>query len=384
MSHAKLAPSSAHRWMACPGSVALCEGLPEQTSEYAAEGTVAHEVAARCLESGTDADEYLDTVADGHRVTAEMVDAVQYYVDAVRGQILMEADAELLVEQKVTVTSTLYGTADALLFGSRTLHVFDLKFGSGVFVDVEDNLQLQIYAIGALLTFAAKCLKITQVALHIVQPRYYGGAAPWRTKVYQRADLEGLHYQLIDAAKATEAKDAPLQSGDHCRWCKAKTICPRLRADAVEAAQHVFAPPAEAVEPPRAELLAPADIARLLPLFDRVEEWMSAVRKEAFERAQSGQPIDGYKLVQKIGLRRWTDEQAARLLLEAHGVEPYAAPSLVSPAQAEKALAKVNKKLRELVEPLTFKPATGTVLVPETDKRPALSPGAVFAPIEES
>lgn len=384
MSHAKLAPSSAHRWMACPGSVALCEGLPDQTSEYAAEGTVAHEVAARCLESGGDAAEYLDSVLDGHRVTDEMAQAVQYYVDAVRGQILMEADAELLVEQKVTVTSTLYGTADALLFGARTLHVFDLKFGSGVFVDVEDNLQLQIYAIGALLTHAAKCINITQVALHIVQPRYYGGAAPWRTKVYQREDLEALHGQLLVAAKAIEADDAPLQSGDHCRWCKAKTICPRLRADAVEAAQHVFAPPAEAVEPPRAELLAPADLARLLPLFDRVEEWMSAVRKEAFERAQRGQPIDGYKLVQKIGLRRWTDEQAARELLEANGVEPYGEPSLISPAQAEKALAKQNKKLRELVEPLTFKPATGTLLVPDSDKRPALSSGAVFQVIEES
>ena len=44
--HAKLPPSSAERWINCPGSVALAEQLPPPgSSPYADEGTLAHAVA---------------------------------------------------------------------------------------------------------------------------------------------------------------------------------------------------------------------------------------------------------------------------------------------------------------------------------------------------
>ena len=34
--HAKLSASSAYRWLHCPKSVVLTEGLPDKTSEFAA------------------------------------------------------------------------------------------------------------------------------------------------------------------------------------------------------------------------------------------------------------------------------------------------------------------------------------------------------------
>ena len=49
MAHAKLSPSSAERWMSCPGSVALNEGKDDKGSSYAAEGTAAHELAEKIL-----------------------------------------------------------------------------------------------------------------------------------------------------------------------------------------------------------------------------------------------------------------------------------------------------------------------------------------------
>ena len=53
--HALLSPSSAHRWLACPASVAASAGLQDTPSEHAVVGTVAHDIAACALETGTDA-----------------------------------------------------------------------------------------------------------------------------------------------------------------------------------------------------------------------------------------------------------------------------------------------------------------------------------------
>ena len=44
--HARLSPSGAHRWMRCPGSVALEAPFPDNSNRYSAEGTLAHDLAA--------------------------------------------------------------------------------------------------------------------------------------------------------------------------------------------------------------------------------------------------------------------------------------------------------------------------------------------------
>ena len=43
--HALLSASSAHRWLNCPPSAVAAELYPRESSEFAAEGTLAHEVA---------------------------------------------------------------------------------------------------------------------------------------------------------------------------------------------------------------------------------------------------------------------------------------------------------------------------------------------------
>ena len=48
--HAQVSPSAAYRWISCPGSVALCKGLPDdEGSVYAMEGTIAHHMAELIL-----------------------------------------------------------------------------------------------------------------------------------------------------------------------------------------------------------------------------------------------------------------------------------------------------------------------------------------------
>lgn len=59
MAHALLSPSSAVRWMTCPGSVALTKDMPDTSSKFADEGTLAHALAERALRDGKDAKEYI-------------------------------------------------------------------------------------------------------------------------------------------------------------------------------------------------------------------------------------------------------------------------------------------------------------------------------------
>lgn len=83
--HARLSPSSAARWMSCPGSVELTKDMPDTSSSFADEGTDAHELAAKCLETGKPASEFVGlTMGKGNLVTDEMAEHVQSYVDYVR------------------------------------------------------------------------------------------------------------------------------------------------------------------------------------------------------------------------------------------------------------------------------------------------------------
>ncbi|KAA3495488.1 DUF2800 domain-containing protein, partial [Acinetobacter baumannii] len=189
--HAKLSPSSAHRWMRCAGSVILEKDLPDSSSEHADLGTAAHFLASECLEQGKNAadfeghtiviikgnalwiDEATESpVSNFFTVEAEMVENVQIYLDAVRSQA---EGNELLVEQRVDFSEFVgaegsFGTSDAVVLTETEIQVHDLKYGKGVKVDAEGNEQLALYGLGALATFGMFG-DFQQVRMVIHQPR---------------------------------------------------------------------------------------------------------------------------------------------------------------------------------------------------------------------
>jgi len=376
--HAKLSPSAAHRWMNCPGSVKLCEGIPDEESEYAALGTFAHDVAARCLDHGRNAESYIGHTDMIHEVDAEMAGYITEYLDTVRSVI--EPRSTLLVEQRVMVTPDVWGTADAIVVTCNVLHVFDLKYGAGIFVDVVNNPQLLIYALGAAVkaTPLGAVPYVKTVVVHVVQPRHrscghhqsslhYGDLLAWGNDV------------LRPGIKRVLEARAPLAAGDHCRFCDAKVTCPEIRKTALTAAQDLFDGNVADLVPsdtaPDPALLKPGELASALAAFPIIETWMKAVREHAYKVAGKGTEIPGYKLVQKVGNRKWKDEAAVASFFDLFDFDPYAKPKLLSPAQMEKTLPKAD---RSVMAALTHKPDSGTALVPNSDKRPAKNAAAVF------
>lgn len=152
-------PSSGARLLTCPGSAKASEGIPEQISLFANEGTDAHELAEIRLKErfGIKCD---SKVEDLTWYSQEMEDYIEGYVNYVfeKFQEAKESapDPVLLIEQKVSAEryhESLYGTTDVSLISDKTLTIVDLKYGKGVRVDSKENVQEMIYAICCLETF---------------------------------------------------------------------------------------------------------------------------------------------------------------------------------------------------------------------------------------
>lgn len=385
MSHAELSPSSAHRWIACPGSVALSRGVERTDTAYSREGTFAHGVAAQCLLDGTDAASKIGQTGDGFLVDTEMAEHIQVYLDAVRSTLAIEG-GELDVETKVVVSPNIWGTKDAGIRVPHAVHVFDFKYGAGVFVSAADNEQMQTYALGDVLPENLR--PDTPVFMHIVQPRC-NADRPWRTsQTTVKWLMDVWKPTLENAEKAALAPNAPLHPGEHCGFCPAKHFCPELRKQALTTAQSVFknldlvdAP----VKPPSPANLTPQQIAVALAGEELVTAWFKGVTEMATALAKKGE-LPGYKLVAKVGLRKWTNEAEAVEVLKQARINPFAEPKVITPAAAEKLLAKtaLGKKGGEaLVEKLAHKPITGETLAPVSDPRPAITAGNPFTPIED-
>ena len=382
--HSAIGASSAHRWFECPGSVALCEKAPKQVeSSYAQQGTAAHELIEKYFTAPAnnlpDLDLYVGLPAEnGYEYTQEDVDSVKEFIAVVEdyraeAKFILHAEAKFQLD---CIFPDLRGTADIVLVASdmSRLVVLDYKHGMGVPVEVEDNHQLLYYALGAINYVCEKHGQdlmlgwggvFQKVDLVVVQPRCKhpnGIARAWSVSSDR---LDAFAEELLAAVKATQEKNAPLKTGDHCRWCAARGICPAQRDASFAVAKTDFS--VEQGAPPAPELLAVEDIAKILKAIPTMESWIKAVEAQALFLLQSGKEVPGFKLVQKKANWKWKDEAAAaeELSLYLSENELYEPKSLLSPAKVEKLLKKDKKVLEDLVEI----PNTGTTIAPEYDKR---------------
>jgi len=377
--HAQLSPSSAVRWMSCPGSVRMCEGIPDTSSDASLEGTMMHTVSAHCLTRGTDAAGYVGVTdpETGLILQAEQAQAIQEYVDTVRG-IVKATGGALLVEQRLSIwhmtgEEDAHGTADAVIMTMDELIVIDAKFGRGVAVEAEENPQLMMYAAAAYVEHEL-AYDFKRVRMMIVQPRL--NASPeWTTTVQ---GLKNFMAEVQFCAELTRQFDAPLvPSAKGCQWCRAKATCPAI----IERIMDDF----DTVVPETAD---ERDLARIMANADMIEKWVKAVRAEVERRLLAGEPVRGYKLVQgKKGNRQWADPDEAEATLKLMRVkhDQMYDYKLASPTSIEK-LAKAGTvgprqwtRIQDLITQSEGQPS----VAPESDKRPALVTSATASDFDD-
>lgn len=233
--HSPIGASSMSRWSVCPGSVRLSEGMPNIAGRAALEGTAAHELIGLALERAFS--ENVPTRA----VLEDTVKAVLVYADYC--EKLRAGNNPYHIEHQFDLSEIvfpgLYGTGDYVCYETkkRILNIVDYKHGMGLPVEAEDNKQLQYYGLGVLRTLD---YKPEFVRMTIVQPRCYHPAGPirsWSVPALHFIDFEA---DLIDAAKATKKKNAKLQAGPNCIFCRAKSICKEKQSNNVKNAKSDF------------------------------------------------------------------------------------------------------------------------------------------------
>ena len=208
----------------------------------------------------------------------------------------------------------------------------------------------------------------------ILQPRCDNMA----TEVITADEMDAFATELEMRALKTQDPDAEYSAGDHCRWCKAKPLCPQLYGKTVELAQQDFAV-AKTLTLPDKRQLSNAEIANIISFEPIITDWLKSLKQHAQSLLETGAEVPGFKLVKKKSNRVWANPQdTAGVLCEALGDEMYTR-KLISPAQAEKLIDK--KEIAHLIT----KPETGNTIAPEADRRQAVSPSAItdFQPISE-
>lgn len=406
--HATLSPSASARWLRCTASAGAYDGA--ESSEYADEGTAAHTLAARALESGAPAARWLGDKIDvcnddgsvrrTFEVTDEMAMYVQVYVDAIRDRL--HGTAQLLVEQKVdtglesAAFGRITGTGDAIVlsptFGLIELH--DLKYGANPknrvdaltpVVDTADcvgpvildeqtgqlwelNTQLALYGLGALHDFGMLGT-FERVHLAIHQPRLDHMSAVEISVADLLAWGETVAGKLaaIDAG-LTEYKP----SEKACQWCPVKAKCKALADFTYQTVAVDFANVADLTE---------YGVASAYERVELVEMWLKAVKEAAAALADRGELPGWTWEIGRAGTRKWKDPKAVEEILRKtyrlRKDEVYE-QKLISPAQAEKLLAKAHPQRWEDLQEYIVRGEPSKKLVRVTEAKAPLPAAPVI------
>ena len=368
--HALLSPSSASRWLNCTAAPHLEADMPDVSSGFAVEGTLAHAYCAKKLKTflglpTEHEDKEIAELADYH--TGEMDEYTDAYATTViekyNAARAITPDAQLLVETRLDFSEHIpdsFGTADAIIIADGTMDVIDFKYGKGVSVSAFKNPQMQIYALGAYDKFSFE-YRIDRVRMTIIQPRI-DNLSDYELSV---SDLTAWTDEVLTprAQEAFSGKGTQTP-GEWCRFCKVKSRCRALANQSLKTA----------LEKPDPQLLNPQELADVLPKLETIKIWLTGIEEYALHTALSGAAVPGWKVVEGRSTRKITNPTAVSDALSGAGIGRdllYKPQELLPITELEKLVGK--KQFAALCAQWISKPQGKPTLVPESDKRQAIN-----------
>jgi hypothetical protein len=372
--HALLSPSGASRWTACTPSAVLEARFPDRAGDAADEGSLAHRLSDLMLK------DIMKKVSPAQfKKEVEEITRSKFYNNAMLGYceeytaFVMERyseaqshtkDALIYFEEKVSLADYVpegYGTRDVVIIANDTLELIDLKYGKGVPVSAAENKQLMLYALGTLKDFDF-IYDITKIRLTIHQPRIENFSS-WEIDADELKQW-GLSYLIPKAKLAYEGK-GDYVPGEHCRFCRAKSLCKANADYQLQLAKFDFMEPA---------LLTDNDVSEILGKAPMLKNWLESVETYALtEAVNNNKKWPDMKLVEGRSNRKYENpEEAAKVLKEnGYNEDQVYKKELLGVTAITGLLGK--KKFDTLISPLLIKPPGKPALVHVSDKRPAMS-----------
>lgn len=373
--HALLSASGAHRWLECTPSAQLELQFPQSTSEYAEEGTAAHELCELTARywlgeiSEAEYENQRDELAKGKYYNAEMQECANDYAKFVAEKTAAARetceDAFTALEVRVDFSKYVkdgFGTGDCIIVSDNALEIIDFKYGKGVRVEAAGNPQMKLYALGAYLEYNT-LFDIDSIRMTIFQPRLSGVQSSDEITVKEL--LEWAEKYVKPRAKLAykgEGEFAP--SEEVCKFCRAKAQC-KARADKN---LKLFD------EAPDVLLLTPEDAGKILEQAGDIQSWLADLESLVSSTLLAGQPVEGWKMVEGRSNRRFADELKVVDAMKAAGYDESLLyeRKLITLTQMEKDFGK--KAIAETLGELIVKPQGKPTLAPAKDKRPEFRP----------
>lgn len=367
--HALLSASSAARWMKCPPSARLEDGIVDEQSTYAAEGTLAHQMCelklmAGELKPGTYT-RRMNKLKKHELFDPEMAGYTDEYADYVESICNnLPEKPYMTVEKKVDYSVYApegFGTADCIIIHKDVMHIIDFKYGKGVPVSAEGNPQMGLYALGALAAYGF-IFPIEKVHFHIVQPRLHNFST-WDTS---RKELECWGEKIVKPKAELAFKgEGEFRSGDHCRFCRVAN-CRQRACDNLKLLEEY-----QGKLPP---VLSDKEVGEALEKAEQLVAWHKKLRSYAQGTLLDGKQIPGWKIVEGRSVRIISDYEKAVDALQAAGYnrELFYQTTGLTLTEMEKVVGK--KEMSEICGEFIEKPPGKPAIASESDKRPEYNP----------
>lgn len=369
MAHSQImGGSTCERRIKCPGSAALeAAAPPEKPSKYAEEGSFLHLVMEQILQHDKIPEEILGFKHNGYTLTQDLLDEMILPALKCFDELHEKfGEFEYYTEIQVAYLGTdAFGTADVIGSNDKYTFIIDWKFGRGVkVIGNEANEQLLFLAGAARETpeTADMFSPEKQIVLAIVQPAFAKDALT--NGIVGDNTLTNFVGDVRAAIQKIEADCKDLNTGRHCRWCRAKDTCPAQ----LEQAEELLA-----VDPQDPGIGA-NKLGFLVARASDMEVWIKSIMCRAHSELEAGKPVEGYKLVQKRGTRSWLDEDKAKEQMRKARlkVSEITESKLISPAKAEKLIKSKGSNCD--LDGLIVSKSSGTSIAAANDNRPAVEP----------